>query len=119
MQSVGIETLRQANRALGASLNRLRSFRKVAASAIPQEEFSTLRKEVGRATAAMRNIIPNGYENGDLEKAIAEYQDVVRQLAKLLPLIYGALLAHKEKLKAALDHVQRVEAWAETNRGSL
>jgi len=115
---LAIENLRDADRALGASLHRLRSW-SGPASNFPQQGFSTLRREIVRAGDAMRSL--NHHAPGDpaVGKLITECRDHLQQIAQILPVVHGALQARRDRLKAGLDHLQTVAAWADANRESL
>jgi hypothetical protein len=112
------ECLRQVNRNLRTKLERLRSWQTADTASL--RDFSGLRTEILHAAACLRRSDP-GLELNDpeLNREIAQYRTNLQQLAEILPVVHVRLRARRERLQAALDHLQAATCWADASKRSL
>jgi len=116
--SVASEGLRQVNRNLGAKVERLRSWQPADVTA--WRGLSGLRRDILQAAHCLRRCEPS-LESSDpeLNGEIAQYRTNLQQLAEILPVVHLRLRARRERLQAALDHLQAVTCWADASKRSL
>src|SRR5579864_5610180 len=70
--------------------------------------------ETPRIRQAMCSL--SGADNGDFDRAMAEYRSALREWEQQLPRVQGCLLSEKARLQARSAHARSVSTWLETHR---
>jgi|SRR5579863_2398679 len=118
MSSAATKNLRVANRNLRSGLARLSPDPNSSAPLQPND-LSGLLTALLQARDCLRSVSPDSAPDAELEKAVSEYRNTVKQLADILPRIHGRLLTEKARLEIARAHVNATAAWAQASQDTL
>jgi len=121
-----VETLRQVNRLLRATLIRLRPER-TPCSAIKPQDFSAILDQLQRATECLPELLSRSstapsqssspLKSGTAhEKEALEYRRNLEELQRFLPSLQVRLVAEKSRLETARAHVAAAAAWFESSQ---
>ena len=105
-----IETLRTANYQLRAELSHLDAGSSPIAPNLPG-----LLAQISQTSEALRGASPSVLADPQLQQELSHYRNQLEQLRQVLPGFHVRLQVEKARLRAALDHLHSVSAWARSN----